>query len=97
MCHDHDARPPELPAHRVLPRLAGGAGAESLQTTSADGTTVDLAFAETPESKGPAVAILPDVRGLSPFYRTLAERFAAAGHYAIVVDNIGRTDPLPRE
>jgi carboxymethylenebutenolidase len=42
--------------------------------------------------------ILPDVRGLYPFYSELAERFAQAGHHAIAIDYFGRTAGLgPRE
>jgi len=37
------------------------------------------------------VVILPDVRGLYPFYVELAERFAQAGHPAIALDYFGRT------
>jgi carboxymethylenebutenolidase len=97
MCHDESSRPPELPIDRVLPRLAGGAGAERLPATSADGTTFTVALAETPESTGPGVVILPDIRGVAPFYDELAERFASAGHHAIVVDYFGRTFPdFPR-
>jgi carboxymethylenebutenolidase len=96
MCHDHDSRPPAVPSHRVLPRLAGGAGADRLQAISADGTAFTVALADTPVSKGPGVVILPDVRGLAPFYDELAERFASAGHHAAVVDYFGRTNPLPR-
>ena len=35
--------------------------------------------------------IFPDVRGLYRFYVELAERFAEAGHHAIVFDYFGRT------
>ena len=38
--------------------------------------------------------ILPDVRGLYPFYSELAERFAPAGHHAIGIDYFGRTAGL---
>ena len=42
--------------------------------------------------------ILPDVRGLYPFYSELAERFASAGHHAIAIDYFGRTAGLgPRD
>ena len=42
--------------------------------------------------------ILPDVRGLYPFYSELAERFAQAGHHAIALDYFGRTAGLgPRD
>jgi carboxymethylenebutenolidase len=77
--------------------MAGGAGAERLQVTSADGSSFTAAVAETPESTGPGVVILPDIRGVAPFYHALTERFAAAGHHAIAVDYFGRTFPeFPR-
>jgi carboxymethylenebutenolidase len=91
MCFEFDALPPDLPAGRALPRIAGGAAAESLTLTSGDGTEFAAAFAEAPESRGAAVVILPDVRGLYRFYVELAERFAAAGHSAIALDYFGRT------
>src|SRR4051794_13805643 len=72
--------------------MAGGAGADKLELTSADGTTFSAALAEAAEpSGGPAVIILPDVRGLYRFYIELAERFADAGHHAIAIDYFGRT------
>jgi carboxymethylenebutenolidase len=91
MCFDHDARPPAPPADLLLPRLAGGAAAELLELTSADGTRFSAAFAESAEPRGPAVVILPDVRGLYRFYVELAERFAQAGHHAVTIDYFGRT------
>ena len=96
MCFGFDASPPDLPAD-VAP-IAGGAGAELLELESADGTRFSAALAESPEASGRAVVILPDVRGLYPFYSELAERFASAGHHAIAVDYFGRTAGLgPRE
>src|SRR3954462_13963801 len=93
MCFAFDAHPPDLPADLVRhPRMAGGAGAETLELTSADGTTFSAAFAAAAEpSGGPAVIIFPDVRGLYRFYIELAERFAEAGHHAIAIDYFGRT------
>jgi carboxymethylenebutenolidase len=92
VCFAFDSRPPELPADLVVPRMAGGAGAEVLELTSADGTPFSAAFAEAPEGQGgPGVIILPDVRGLYRFYVELAERFAQAGHHAIAIDYFGRT------
>jgi carboxymethylenebutenolidase len=91
MCFGFDARPPDLPADLALPRLAGGAGAEVLELTSADGTRFSAALAEAPEGGAPGVVILPDVRGLYRFYVELAERFAQAGHHAIAIDYFGRT------
>ena len=91
MCFAFDARPPALPADLVHPRMAGGAGADKVELTSADGTAFSAALAESAEGSGPAVIIFPDVRGLYRFYVELAERFAEAGHHAIVLDYFGRT------
>jgi carboxymethylenebutenolidase len=92
MCFAFDASPPELPAD-IAP-IAGGAGAELLELESGDGTRFSAALAESPEPRGRAVVILPDIRGLYPFYSELAERFAAAGHHAIAIDYFGRTAGL---
>ena len=92
MCFAFDAQPPDLPADLVRPRMAGGAAAEIIELTSADGTTFSAALAESAEpTGGPAVIIFPDVRGLYRFYVELAERFAQAGHHAIAIDYFGRT------
>jgi carboxymethylenebutenolidase len=91
MCFNHDARPPALPADLVRPLAAGGAAAEPLELTSADGTRFSAALAESPGATDPAVVILPDVRGLYRFYVELAERFAEAGRHAIAIDYFGRT------
>jgi carboxymethylenebutenolidase len=92
MCFDFDARPPDLPAEYAP--IAGGAAAETLELTSADGTRFSVALAESPTGSDPAVLILPDVRGLYRFYIELAERFADAGHHAIAIDYFGRTAGL---
>jgi carboxymethylenebutenolidase len=92
VCFAFDAHPPDLPADLVRPRMAGGASAEKLELTSADGTRFSAAFAESADPNGgPAVVIFPDVRGLYRFYIELAERFAQAGHHAIAIDYFGRT------
>src|SRR4051812_24970631 len=91
MCFDRDALPPELPADLVVPCLAGGAAAEILELRSGDGTRFSVALAPSGEARGPAVVILPDVRGLYRFYVDLAERFAQAGHHAVALDYFGRT------
>jgi carboxymethylenebutenolidase len=89
MCFDDDSRPPALPENLVL--AAGGAAAEPLELTSADGTRFSAALAESPDGRDPAVLILPDVRGLYRFYVELAERFAEAGRHAVAIDYFGRT------
>lgn len=89
MCFELDARPPQLPAG--LARISGGAAAEALVLTSADGTRFAAALAESPRRAGAAVIVLPDVRGLYRFYAEVAERLAEAGHHAIAIDYFGRT------
>jgi carboxymethylenebutenolidase len=94
MCFDHDSRPPALPADLIRKPIAGGAAAEQRTLTSADGTEFSAALAKAPEGGEPGVVIIPDVRGLYPFYVELAERFAEAGHQAIAFDYYGRTAGL---
>jgi carboxymethylenebutenolidase len=90
MCFSFDAHPPDLPRDLVRP-IAGGAKAEQLDLTSADGTKFSAALAGAPDGDPVGVVILPDVRGLYRFYIELAERFADAGHHAIAIDYFGRT------
>jgi carboxymethylenebutenolidase len=42
------------------------------------------------------VVILPDVRGLHPYYEALAVRFAEAGFHAVAFDYFGRTQGVGR-
>jgi carboxymethylenebutenolidase len=88
MCFAYDASPPPLPPDLIA---AGGAAAERLELTSADGTRFAGALAESPAGGDTGVVIFPDVRGLYRFYVELAERFAEAGHHAIAIDYFGRT------
>jgi len=92
MCFAYDARPPDVP--RDLRRLAGAAAGERLELVSADGTRFSAYLSAPPDEGMAAVVILPDVRGLFPFYEELAERFAGAGHPAIAIDYFGRTAGL---
>jgi hypothetical protein len=64
MCFEFDASPPDLPPGRALGGIAGGAAAESLVLTASDGNRFAAALAESPEARGSAVVVLPDVRGL---------------------------------
>jgi carboxymethylenebutenolidase len=101
MCFDFDARPPAPPADLLLgrwPAISGGAGAELLELTSSDGTRFSASLAQAGDGRRGGVVILPDVRGLYPFYIELAERFAQAGYHAIAMDYFGRTAGLgPRD
>jgi carboxymethylenebutenolidase len=85
MCFDLDSRPP-------IPPLAGAAvDGERIHLKASDGTTF-LAFDAKPsESTSAGVVILPDVRGVHPFYEELALRFAERGIDAVAVDYFGRT------
>ena len=85
MCFDHDSRPPIVP-------IAGGALDGSLvEVTARDGNRF-AAFRARPSAPGrAAVVILPDVRGLHPYYEELALRFAERGIDALAIDWFGRT------
>jgi carboxymethylenebutenolidase len=85
MCHDHDSRPP------APPRSGDVAERGVLTLTSADGTDFSAAFAAPAGNARVAVVILPDIRGLHPYYVALAERFAEAGLAAVAIDWFGRT------
>jgi carboxymethylenebutenolidase len=85
MCFDHDSRPPIAP-------IAGGALDSELGVLSAaDGNRFAAYRARPSEPTGAAVLILPDVRGLHPYYEELALRFAEHGIDALAIDYFGRT------
>jgi carboxymethylenebutenolidase len=85
MCFDLDSRPPIEP-------IAGGAvDAQELVLRAGDGGRFAglLTRAEAPTGAG--IIVLPDVRGLHPYYEELALRFAEAGVDALAIDYFGRT------
>jgi len=85
MCFDLDSRPPIAP-------IAGGAlDSERLTLTAEDGATFAAFRARAAEPTGAGIVVLPDVRGLHPYYEELALRFAEHGVDAIAVDYFGRT------
>ncbi len=85
MCYDADARPP-------LPPISGAAlDAREVTLTAADGTRVAAYAARAAAPSGAGIVILPDVRGLHPFFEELAMRFAEAGVDAIAIDYFSRT------
>jgi carboxymethylenebutenolidase len=88
MCHDHDSRPPAPPrTGEVLER-------GTLTLTSADGTEFSAAYAAPAGPPRAGDIVLPDIRGLHPYYVALAERFAEAGLPAVAFDYFGRTAGL---
>lgn len=85
MCFDLDSRPPIAP-------IAGGAlDHEHLTLTAEDGTTLAAFRARANAPTGAGIIILPDVRGLHPYFEELALRFAEAGVDAIAIDYFART------
>jgi carboxymethylenebutenolidase len=87
MCYEPEARPP-------LPPIAGGAGVvagDEIVLEAADENRFAAFSATSAAGGGSGIVILPDVRGLHPFYRDLALRFADAGAHATAIDYFGRT------
>jgi carboxymethylenebutenolidase len=85
MCFDDDARPPPPP-------IRGGAiDARDLRLKSGDGTEFAAYAARAERPSGAGIVILPDVRGLSPYYEELTLRFAEAGVHAVAIDFYART------
>lgn len=85
MCFDLDSRPP-------IPPIAGGAlDGTLIELTAADGNRFAAFRARPEQPSGAGVVILPDVRGLHPFYEELALRFAERGIDAVAIDWFGRT------
>jgi carboxymethylenebutenolidase len=88
MCHDHDSRPP------APPRTGEVRERGVLTLRAADGNEFSAAFAAPAAPSGAGVVLLPDVRGLHPYYVALAEQFAAAGLPTVAIDWFGRTAGL---
>jgi carboxymethylenebutenolidase len=85
MCYPNSARPP-------LPPILGGSTDEGEAVlTGADATRFAAYGARATHGTGSGIVVMPDVRGLHPFYKDLARRFAQAGVNAIAIDYFGRT------
>lgn len=85
MCFDLDSRPP-------IPEIAGGAlDTSELVLEGGDGNRFRAFRARATNPTGAGIVILPDVRGLHPFYEELALRFAENGVDALAFDFFGRT------
>jgi carboxymethylenebutenolidase len=90
MCFDLDSRPPIVP-------IAGGAlDSSELTLEAADGNRFRGFRARASAASGAGIVILPDVRGLHPYYEELALRFAEHGVDALAIDWFGRTAGLGR-
>jgi carboxymethylenebutenolidase len=92
MCTTHDSRPP------IEPIRGAAIDAESITLEGEDGASFRAYLARPEQPTGAGIVILPDVRGLHPFFEELALRFAEHGSTAIAIDYFGRTagtDPRP--
>ena len=85
MCFDSQARPPAPPRRGHL------VDSRRLTLTASDGTQVAASIATTRDANSPGIVLLPDVRGLHPYYEMLAEAVADAGVHALAVDLYART------
>ena len=85
MCTSHDSRPP------IEPIRGAATDAEMITLKGEDGTAFRAYLARPEQSTGAGVLILPDVRGLHPFFEELALRFAERGMTALAIDYFGRT------
>ena len=85
MCHSNDSRPPAPPA----PGPVAEHGPVTLTSTDGSRLAAHVALPDRP-ARG-RIIVLPDVRGLHPYYRDLAVRFAEAGFATAAIDWFGRT------
>ena len=88
MCHDHDSRPPAPPRTGDVAER----GVLTLTVRRRHRVLRGLRRAGQPARVG--VVVLPDIRGLHPYYVALAERFAEAGAATVAIDYFGRTAGL---
>jgi carboxymethylenebutenolidase len=85
MCHEVDSAPP------IRPLSGAAVSHDDVVLEPADGSRFAAFVASPDDPSGNCVVILPDVRGLHPFYEELALRFAERGHRAVVIDYFGRS------
>ncbi|HET7328203.1 MAG TPA: dienelactone hydrolase family protein [Nocardioidaceae bacterium] len=98
MCFDFDSRPP------VSSEPGDGVTTARVALTSSDGTRFSGFYvapaADDPGTNGSVdesgdgatgVVVLPDVRGIYPFYEGVAVDLANHGYHAVVIDYYGRT------
>jgi carboxymethylenebutenolidase len=85
MCVDNDSSPP------IHPIAGGSGGSTDFRLVSADGTRVMAHAARASTPTGAGMVVIPDVRGLHPYYKELADRFAEIGVDAVAIDFFART------
>src|SRR6266699_3304181 len=87
MCVDNDSRPP------IAPITGGSAGSSDLKLTSSDGAKSMAYAVRAAKPTGAGMIVIPDVRGLHPYYKELADRFAEIGVDSVAIDFFARTAP----
>ena len=85
MCHTDDSRAPEPPRKGPV----GEHG--ELELSTSDGSRFRAFRAIPAQAAVAGMVILPDVRGLHPFYEDLTMRFAEAGFATVAIDYFGRS------
>lgn len=85
MCFAYGSKP------AIVPIAGAAVDTEDLVLRAADGNSLQAVAAYAQEPLGPAVVVMPDVRGLYPFYEELAIRLAERGYDALAIDYFGRT------
>jgi carboxymethylenebutenolidase len=85
MCFGPEATPPPAPRSGQL------ASTQRMVLSSAEGGAPAATLALTTAEDAPGVVLIPDVRGLHPYYDELARRFAEAGVHAVAIDLYSRT------
>src|SRR5262245_63083849 len=87
MCVDNDSRPP------IRPIAGGSAGSRDFRLASTDGTRFMAHAARASRPTGAGMVVIPDVRGLHPYYKEFADRFAEVGVDAVAIDFFPRPAP----
>ena len=85
MCFGTDNRPP------IAPMAGAAVDGRRVELEAADGTHLAAYAADASQPFGAGAIVLPDVRGLHPYYEELALRLAEAGIDALAIDYFGRT------
>lgn len=85
MCTTHDSRPP------IEPIRGAAADASRITLAGEDGAEFRAFLARPAGRTGAGIVILPDVRGLHPYFEELTLRFAERGIDALAIDYFGRT------
>src|SRR3979409_118651 len=87
MCVDNDSRPP------IRPIAGGSANSQDFKLASSEGTRFMAHSARASAPTGAGMVVIPDVRGLHPYYKELADRFAEVGVDSVAIDFFARTAP----